>query len=187
MADATKTSTPVLDLQTLIERPRIAIDGAPYEILSPDEVSVLDHQRLAAWGRRYDALMAQASLSDAERDELARLVRDISDTIMVGVPEAVRARLSDAQRLQVVEVFTALPLQRRLAALAAGAHRQAQDRTASPRATTRVSTGAKPSRGSSASTAATPAGGSASRREARHPMKTRAERAGRRSPSSGRS
>ena len=47
---------PVLDLNTLIERPKIRIDGVPYELFSIDELSILDSQRLAGWGKEIEAL-----------------------------------------------------------------------------------------------------------------------------------
>jgi hypothetical protein len=38
----------LLDLDTLVVRPKIKIDGKPYEILSPDELPVLTSHRLAS-------------------------------------------------------------------------------------------------------------------------------------------
>lgn len=116
----------VLDLTTLIERPRISIDGEFHEILSPAELSVLDSQRFGAWGRRFDELMGKKSLSSRDEKELAKLVTDLSTRIMVGVPESVREKLSEAQAMEVIEVFTGLLLRRRLKA--AGAMRQAPNR-----------------------------------------------------------
>ncbi len=120
MAEQTE-ATPLLDLNTLIERPKITIDGEPYEILSPDELTVVDHHRFAAWGKRIDKLMARDTLTKAQEKELGRVLGDLGDRIMVGVPEGLRGKLSDAQRMAVAEVFTRLPLQQRLERLAAGA------------------------------------------------------------------
>jgi len=148
MAEANE-ATPLLDLETLIKRPKIAIDGELYEILSPDELTVVDHHRFAAWGKRIDALMAKKDLTKAQEKELGKIVVDLGDRIMVGVPEALRAKLSDAQRMAVAEVFTRLPLQKRLARLAGAEAVLGQNPT-----------GASSSRGSSIATAATPDGGS---------------------------
>ena len=146
--------TPLLDLKTLVERPTIAIDGELYEILSPDELSIVDCHRFAAWGNRIDALMAKKALTKSEKKELGKILGDLSDRIMVGVPEALRAKLTDPQRMAVAEVFTRLPLQKRLARLAGGTK---TDGSQHP-------TGASSSPASNASTAAGPTGGSTARR-----------------------
>ncbi len=147
--------TPLLDLKTLVERPTIAIDGELYEILSPDELSIVDCHRFAAWGNRIDALMAKKALTKSEKKELGKILGDLSDKIMAGVPEALRAKLTDPQRMAVAEVFTRLPLQKRLARLAAGGTKT--DGSQHP-------TGASSSPASNASTAAGPTGGSTARR-----------------------
>lgn len=140
---------PLIDISTVIERPTVAIDGTRYEILSPDELSVLDSHRLAAWGRRYDALVAKDAPTPDEDQEMSDLVISMSKKIMVGVPEEVRAKLTDAMRQAVIEVFSVLPLGRRLGRLAGAVP-----------ATASRSIGARPSLGSSASTAGGPDGGS---------------------------
>lgn len=144
---------PLLELRTLIDRPKIVIDARPHELLSPEELPVLTSQRLAAQGRQMQALMDQPSLSTAEGDELKRLVAAISDTIMEPVPGEVRAKLSDAQRLSVVEAFTMLLLSKKTGTAAALI-----------KGLVPSSTGASSSPGFSASTAGTPATGSPRRR-----------------------
>lgn len=140
---------PLLEIETLIERPTIIIDEESYEIRSPDELSVIDTHRLSSQGRRLDALMAKDKLSAVDKKQLSKLLTDISNFIMVGVPDDVGEKLSDTQRFEIAEVFTALPLQRHLAkALAAEAK----------------SIGAKRPRGSRGSTAETRRGGSIKRR-----------------------
>ena len=145
-------ATPILDLSTLIERPKIVIDGQPYEIMSPDELSVLDHHRLGSQGRRLNELMELDTFAGAEDGELLKLVHDISDFIMVDVPDEVRAKLSDAQRMEISEVFTALPLRKHLTTLAEAMG-----------AAEAKSTGGKRRRASNASTAARRGGGSTKR------------------------
>lgn len=117
----------VLELTTLIERPKISVDGELYEILSPAELSVIESQRFAAQGRKYDGLMAKDSLSDPQKKRVSKLVRDLADKIMVGVPDDKREKLSEAQKMEVIEVFTGLLLRRRLKA--AGAMRQAPNQS----------------------------------------------------------
>lgn len=141
-----RTTDPLLDLSTLIERPAIAIDGQRYELLSPDELSVADYQRFAVAGARLQALGDAIEGGDglAAVDGAVTLATEVTDRIMVGVPEDVRAKLSLEHRLAVAQVFMRLLQARRPAAV--------QETDAPPAS---PSTGAKPPPGSSASTAAT--------------------------------
>lgn len=145
-------SSPILDLNSLIERPTIAIDGERYEILAPEELSVADYQRFIVAGRQLqDAGSADAD--DNASAEALGLLREIGDRIMVGVPEEVRQKLSIVNLYRVVEGFmTLLRAQRPPLAQESGA--------AAPEAQASPSTGAKPPQDSSASTAAIPNAGS---------------------------
>ena len=135
----------LLELTTLIERPVIAIDGQRYEILSPDELSITDSARFEQWGRQL--MKVQTGDLDGENaGEISGILTKLTDWIMVGVPEDVREKLSDAKRLQVAEVFTTLF--RRPATVKAAKQKKASRRT-----------GAKSRRGSNGSTAATPPAG----------------------------
>ncbi len=133
----------LLDLTTLTERPVIAINRKRYEILSPDEMCIVDYHRFQQWGIRIDEMMKLAELGDDQADELSGLVRKLTDRIMVGVPDDVRAKLTESQRLLVAQVFTELSPQTTLK----------RKKKASR------STGAKRQRGSNGSTAATPPAG----------------------------
>lgn len=164
--EAPKRPEAVLDINTFVERPKVRIDGELYDILHPDELSVVDSHRLTAQGRRINDLMAKASLSDREKKEILGLLADVSGHILVGVPDAVRATLSDVHRQQVIEVFMMLPLNARLKRLAAAGagltERLAGELKAGAKKT--PPTGAKSRRGSKGSTAATRGGGSSKRR-----------------------
>ena len=141
----------LLDLDTLIERPKIKIDGQLHEILAPDELPVLTSHLLATGGSRFDALMKDRNLSDDGKAELRSLLHTLSDTVMQPIAAEVRAKLSDAQRVSVIEAFTALLLSKRTGtavAMLAGL----------------LPTGEKSSPGSNASTAAGRSGGSGKRR-----------------------
>ena len=135
---------PLLDLNTLIERPTIKIDGKSYEILSPEQLSILDSQRFERWGRQIEAL----AKDDDKSDELDALVAKVTDKIMVGVPEDVRGELSNGHRMRVLAVFTGLLLGDQVGA--AGATLKVMSR----------SIGANFSPASNGSSAARPAGGS---------------------------
>ena len=120
---------PLLDLDTLIERPRIRIDGEMHEILSHHELTVLDSHRLAAWGRAFDKLMKGASLNARQEARLGELVEMMSAKIMTPVPAEIRAKLTQAQKLQVTELFTGLLLRSRLEAARVASNRTADKRT----------------------------------------------------------
>lgn len=145
----------LLNLDTLINRPAISIDGKRYEILAPEELPVLTSHMLAARGRRMDELMKSAELSGEEKEELVAIVAELSGAIMEPVPLEIREKLSDAQRVSVIEAFTALLLSKKAGTAAAlmGGLMPVQQ-----------STGAKPSPGSKGSTAAHRNGGSKKRR-----------------------
>lgn len=103
---------PLLDLTTLITRPTIKIDGEIFEILSPDEVSIIDSHRFGLWGRRIQAL-ADLEGEDAEK-ELAELVSKVARKVAVGVPDEAFAKLPGAHRQAISDVFTGLLLRNRL-------------------------------------------------------------------------
>lgn len=109
----------LLDLDTLIDRPRIRIDGTLYEILSPNELSVIDSHRFAVWGRRIDSLnragnKADEAIVEDQAAELEALVTKVSQRIAVGVPADVFAKLPGKQRWAIIDVFTALLLRTQL-------------------------------------------------------------------------
>ena len=145
---------PILDLETLVRRPSIVIDGEAYDILSPDELSILDTRRLASQGERLEALLGKEQLTTAEESELGKIILAISARIMVGVPSAIAARLTDSQRLAIIGGFTGLLPKE----LARPAEAQIGDRAGNQ------PTGAKSSPGSSASMAASREHGSSARR-----------------------
>ncbi len=144
----------LLKLSTLIERPTIIIDDVSYEIMSPDELSVLDHHRLGSWGKQLDTLMNKLTLERAAEKKLSSLLHRITNFIMVDVPNDVRDKLSDVMRMEIAEVFIMLPLRKRLSAaketlMATEAGKEAKKPT-----------GDKSRRGSKGSTAARRGGGS---------------------------
>ena len=104
---------PLLDLVTLIDRPSIDIDGQRYEILSPDELSVIDNRRFALWAQKLDALQKEQETGEPAA-ELEALVATVARKVLVGVPDALFAKLSGTHRIAVVEVFTALLLRSRM-------------------------------------------------------------------------
>lgn len=102
----------LLDLDTLITRPAIKIDGIRYELVSPDELSVMASHRLGVRGRRIEAL----SQSDDDEDgiELDMLITEVVQEVLIGVTEEVFARLSGAHQMAIADVFTGLLLRNKL-------------------------------------------------------------------------
>lgn len=102
------TSKPLLDLDTLVERPFITIDGVRVDILNPDELGVIESHRFGVWGRRIEALSAETG-KEAE-DELDALVTKVARKICVGASDELFAKLPGSQRWQIIDVFTGLRL-----------------------------------------------------------------------------
>jgi hypothetical protein len=144
---------PLLDLTTLIVRPTIIIDGKIFEILSPDEVSIIDSHRFGLWGRRIQAL-ADIEGEDAEK-ELTELVSKVARKVTVGVPDEVFAKLPGAHRQAISDVFTGLLLRNRLGV--AGAIAKAAG--LAKEATESLPTGERPYPVSSVSSAESRSGG----------------------------
>lgn len=114
---------PLLTLDTLITRPTVEIDGARYEILSPDELSVLDSRRFGLWAETLDDLQnpkagAERSAEDCAA-ELEQLVDTIARKVLVAVPADVFGKLTGQHKIAVVEVFTMLLVRRRMSAAGA--------------------------------------------------------------------
>lgn len=145
----------ILSLDTLIDRPRVAIDGALYEIVSPEELPLLTSQRLAAKGRELDRLMKMDELKPVHEKRLSELLGELTAIIMEPVPAKVRDALTEAQQHSVIEVFTMLSLARK-AKLAGAMMRGAAGSKPATAATggEQAATGESSSPGSSASTAA---------------------------------
>jgi hypothetical protein len=97
----------LLDLDTFPERKRIRIDGENYEMLSPEELSLMQTSRISKLGKRLEELSsgdADASLLRDYREVLDGLVQSVLPDIGKGVLK----RLSEPHKLDIVEVFTAL-------------------------------------------------------------------------------
>jgi hypothetical protein len=137
---------PLLDLDTLIVRNTVKIDGEHFPIFSPDELSVMQSHQFDVWGRRIDQLRISEDPEDGA--ELGALVDQAARAAFVDVPAAVFEKLHGNQKIAIVNVFTGLLLRRALGvagAMTAAAGIGRTGETSSP--------------GSSASTAASRAGG----------------------------
>lgn len=156
----TDRNAPLLDLETVIVRPAIMIDGKRHEIIAPDELPLEKSHLMATKGRRMQQLQSGEEMNRDQRAELEAIVRQLSDIVMEPIPRSVRDKLADAQRLQVIEAFTALLLKRRLASAAAiGPGQKMLEAAMAVFQKGATSTGASSSPGSSGSSAETPKAG----------------------------
>jgi hypothetical protein len=144
---------PLLALSTLTERDVVLIDAVPYELLKPEQMSLVNYTRIKPLVPRFEHLMKAPTLTDAEATELmditTRLVRAclVLPGTMTPVGDDVLARLADDQLLEIVVGFAGLSqLLRRLLRAATETPPATTTTATSPR-----STGAKPSRASSGS------------------------------------
>jgi len=103
----------LLDLDTLVVRPLINIDEAKFEILHPNELSVIAQARFGRDGRRIDELEKDDSAKAEE--ELEQLINRTARKIAVGVPDTVWAKLSGSHHWAIVDLFTGLSLRQKMA------------------------------------------------------------------------
>ena len=146
-------SPQILDLNTLIERPAVNIDGARYELFSADELSVFESHWFTAKGQAIEA-----AAKEDDQAAVEQLVGEVARRCLVAVPDAVFDKLSGSQLMAISEVFTRLLLQRKVKV--AGAIAAMVMESAKTGRKAKSPTGAKSSPASSAFSAATPGGGS---------------------------
>lgn len=108
MADsATKAPPDTLNLSVLVSGVPIRIDGKDYEILLPDCLPLIAYKRLQTDLPRLGHLILKATLTDDEATEMAAMLMRVVEQVLTA-PSDVRAKLSDVQRLQVMNVFMQL-------------------------------------------------------------------------------
>ncbi len=104
MADKTE---PLLNLDTLVEHRTVRIDRVEYDLLNPEEVSLLDYHRIQKQSNRVAAMMEAAEMTDEQAEDLSRLLDSLCKFVL-RAPEEVHAKLIDTNKLRVIEVFTNL-------------------------------------------------------------------------------
>lgn len=99
---------PLLSLTTLVDRRTIDIDGAPYELKSPGEVSIFDRQRLRTRGLRLQRLMHASQNRELTEAEVVEVkdVLEVMTRLVLLAPEEVQQRLNDDHRLAIAQAFT---------------------------------------------------------------------------------
>lgn len=115
--NAVAEKRPLLDIEFLIRRPQVVIDGIAFDLFHPDELTILGRARQAARVRRIRELLGAASLTTTELSELAGEVDTACRAILVA-PDEVHCSLKDGQRMAVLDRFGGLSWLRRRAARA---------------------------------------------------------------------
>jgi hypothetical protein len=116
--------TPLLDLSTVITRPFVRIDGVAYDMVSPDELSVIDYARISAQGKRIGEIEELgAEATDEQKQEYERLLDTVCRRVLLA-PDEIHRKLTTQHRCAVAVTFTALRLTTSLEA--AGATQEAE-------------------------------------------------------------
>lgn len=103
----TQKSEP-LSISTRRVRPTVKIDGVDYQLVCPEDLEVKDALWLEKTGPKINRLANQ--LRDGEYDEetaeqLGREVLHVSDIVLGEVPAEVRQRLTQMQKLMVIQTY----------------------------------------------------------------------------------
>jgi hypothetical protein len=95
----------LLDLETLSrERDTFKVDGVPYELLAPDDFSMVDQSELMRLGRKFKRLQ-DFDLDEKEAQKIADQLKEFIKRITIGLPDQVNDKLTDAQRMAIVGAF----------------------------------------------------------------------------------
>lgn len=112
MSETKKQEPPrPLDLSTQRERPKVRIDGVEYELVRPDDLTVSQALWLEKIAPKVDRLAKEIrdqGFDEAKAEELGREILKVSDIILGEVPAEVRARLTEMQKLIVIQAYIAV-------------------------------------------------------------------------------
>jgi len=98
---------PLLNLDTLVEHRTVLIDGTEYDLLNVEEVSILEYHRISKQSERVAAMMADQAMTDKQAEELASLLDELCKFVLKA-PAEVHAKITDLNKLRVLEAFTNL-------------------------------------------------------------------------------
>jgi len=94
----------LLDLSTIHQRPTITIDGTRYGLKTWDDFGLLDVTYFQEVGKK--ALGMGNTITDEEVPEVAEMINGMIDKIVVDLPASVRDKLTDWQKIKIIEVFS---------------------------------------------------------------------------------
>lgn len=98
----------LLDLSTEVQRKSVVIDGERYSMRHPDEFSFAEQKKLRASSQKIDELLKSEHSDDETLDELERTPKQVVAMVMPDLPKEVADRLTDDQRLSIVNAFSKL-------------------------------------------------------------------------------
>ncbi len=101
-------SVPVLHLDSLSDRPTVALGDQEYELLTPDILPPIASHRLKKLGKRLETLQAKDDLTKVEEKELEALPIAMCK-LLLDAPEQFVDDLSPLQRMKVLESFLGGP------------------------------------------------------------------------------
>lgn len=102
-----QTATPILDLGTLVDRPKVRIDGKLYEMRTADEFSYLVYRQFQRKFQRLGELLKKRRTTQAEEKEQEKLLDEFVRQLVIA-PEAVHARMLPHHRLEIIKAFFSL-------------------------------------------------------------------------------
>ena len=104
---AATSTAPILDLTTEHERQNIRVDGVPYRIKDPNDLTLSEFSTIEHLAPRVAELLATKTRSKAQDTALSSLLGTLCGIALVAPPE-VCDRMGDLNRLYVFQAFTAL-------------------------------------------------------------------------------
>lgn len=109
---ATQTEQ-LLDLDVLVERPRIRLNKVEYQLKHPDELSLVEYHLLGNKWKQFRAIVEKSEdeTSEADLNKAEQLVDEITRRVVMDAPEDVLAALTHSQRMKIGTFFTRRLLQ----------------------------------------------------------------------------
>lgn len=99
---------PILDITTSRVRRIVKIDGEPYEIISTDELSFANAHSLSSFGQRLGEVFRSPDSTDEQLVEASQQLDALVSRVLLA-PDRVRAKLTDIQKMQVLQAVFQLP------------------------------------------------------------------------------
>jgi hypothetical protein len=110
---------PLLTLDTLVERNTVVIDGKPYELRNPKELTLLEYHHIGRRSAELESMratMGDRDPAEAEVQAVTTALEELCRLVLIA-PAEVHARLLEQQKQAIIQAFM-LP-QRETAAPAA--------------------------------------------------------------------
>lgn len=95
-----------LTLDTARVRRAVVVDGERYELRDPDELSLRETNRLQAMVKQVGEVMEGQDIPDERLAVLEAALDGCVAATIPGMPGEIRAKLTDAQRVKLIQAFT---------------------------------------------------------------------------------